>query len=128
MSMPAATSGIAGLTELTDEGLDAVWANSPFSSCREDKERSEPNKLEGRVALFIDINLSRLCFEFDLSILAPVGLGAGESDWPFEVWRRFLRVAGAGSGGSSVIGVKGASGGRKMLKLIRRRRSDMFRY
>lgn len=40
---------------------------------------------------------------------------------------RFLRVAGALSGGSSVIGVNGARGGRRMLRLRRRCLSDMSR-
>lgn len=128
MTMPAATSGIAGPTELRDEGLEAVLVSSSFSSCRDDRERKEPNKLEGRVPLFIDTSLSRPCFEFDLDMPASIGLEAGDSGWPIELGRRFLRVAGALSGGSSLMGVKGANGGRKIVKLFRRRLSGISGY
>ena len=125
MTMPAATSGIAGLNELSDEGLEADLVSSSFSSCRDDRERREPNRLEGRLPLFIDTSLSRPCFELDLDMPGSVGLGAGDSAWPIEVGRRFLRVAGAVSGGSSLMGVRGAKGGRKMLRLLRRRLSGI---
>ena len=124
--MPAATSGIAGLKELSDEGLEADLVSSSFSSCRDDRERREPKRLEGRLPLFIDTSLSRPCFELVLDMGGSVGLEAGDSAWLIEVGRRFLKVAGAVSGGSSLMGVKGANGGRKILKLLRRRLSDIF--
>lgn len=128
MTMPAATSGIAGPTELSDEGLEAVLVSSSFSSCKDGRERKEPNKLEGRVPLFIDTSLSRPCFEFDLDMPASVGVEAGGSAWSIEVGRRFLRVVGALLGGSSLMGVKGANGGRKIDKLLRRRLSGISSY
>lgn len=59
---------------------------------------------------------------------ASIGLEAGDSGWPIELGRRFLRVAGALSGGSSLMGVKGANGGRKIVKLFRRRLSGISGY
>ena len=44
-----------------------------------------------------------------------------------DAGRRFLRVAEVGtSGSSSSIGVRAFIGGRNMLKLFRRRRSDIL--
>ena len=128
MTMPAAMSGIAGRKELRDDGLEMDLVSSSFSSCRDERERREPNRLEGRVPLFIETSLSKPCFEFDLDMAGSVGFEEGESGLPIEVGRRLLRVAEAESDGSSLMGVKGAKGGRKIVKLLRRRRSGISGY
>ena len=56
---------------------------------------------------------------------AEVGLEEG-SGVKKDAGRRFFKVAEVGTGGSlSSIGVRAFMGGRKMLKLFRRRRSDI---
>ena len=44
----------------------------------------------------------------------------GELSWKKEAARRFFKIAGALSGGSSSMGVSAVKEGRKMLKLLRR--------
>ncbi len=121
------------MVKSSDDGLDAVDGEISSSSFRDDRERMEPNRLEGRPSfceardrsLMISRESRRL--ESVLSILGLVGLErvVGGPSLENEVGRRFLSVIGALSGGSSLIGVKGCRGGRKTLRLRRRRLSDM---
>lgn len=121
------------MVKSNDDGLDVVEGEISSSSFRDDRERMEPNRLDGRPSfceargrsLVISRESRRL--ESVLSILGLVGpeLDVGDPSLEKEVGRRFLSVVGALSGGSSLIGVKGCRGGRKTLRLRRRRLSDM---
>jgi len=107
-----------------------------LSSLTECRERNEPKILEGRPDLCklcgLDLwekKRSMLLFELVRSSggfeWVEVGLEDG-SEVKKDAGRRFLRFAELGTGGSSsLIGVRAFIGGRNMLKLFRRRRSDI---
>ena len=117
-------------------GVDCVRVRLSSSSLTECRDRKEPKILEGRPdlcklcgrdlgekrrsMLLLELFRSRLEFE-----LVEVGLEEG-SGVKKDAGRRFLSVADVGTGGSlSSIGVRAFMGGRNMLKLFRRRRSDI---
>ncbi len=106
------------------------------SSLTECRERNEPKILEGRPdlcklcgldlgekkrsMLLLELFRSRGGFEW-----VEVGLEDG-SGVKKDAGRRFLRVAEVGTGwSSSSMGVRAFTGGLNMLKLFRRRRSDI---
>lgn len=119
-------------------GVELVRVRSSLSSLTECKERNEPKILEGRPDLCklcgLDLwekKRSMLLFELVRSSggfeCVEVGLEDG-SGVKNDAGRRFLRVAKVGDGGSSSMRVRAFIGGRNMLRLFRRRRSDIVLY
>lgn len=124
---------MTGVVKFSDDGLDVLSGDISSSSFRDDRERMEPNRLDGRPSFCeprgrsLIIRRERLRLEFALSTLGLVGLElyVGDPSFEKEVGRRFFSVVGALSGVPSLIGVRGCRGGRKALRLRRRCLSDM---
>lgn len=129
--MLAAKSGAFDVDDWSDEGVDEVLVSGSSSSWRDDSDRSEPNKLDGRpdfcrfFGRVFGMSLSRLLLELVRCKLEPVGLGVGDCSEKPEEGRLFFNVAGALSGTSSSIGVRAVRAGRNMLRLLRLRLSGI---
>ena len=138
------------LAEYTEVGVELVRVRVlSSSSCKECSDLKEPKRLLGRPAFCkllgraLGISRSMLALELIL-LIGVVGLDGPSTSLPPSVvgepergleenkgaMRRFFcSIVGAlPEGSGSSMGVKGDRGGRKMLRLFRRRLSDIFEH